>query len=89
MLTKTQLRIMQLFVSKITKRFSLREVGRELSMHQALAYRASKELIQRKLIIPDDYRKTILNSGMRYLSYTGDDSKHISNLPFHHKDPFG
>lgn len=54
MLTKTQLRIMQLFVSQITKRFSLRGVGKELNMHQALAYRASKELIQNKLIIPDD-----------------------------------
>ncbi len=54
MLTKTQFKIMQLFVSQITKRFSLRSVGKALGMHQALTYRASRELIQNKLIIPDD-----------------------------------
>ncbi|MCF7798459.1 hypothetical protein K9M74_01000 [Candidatus Woesearchaeota archaeon] len=45
---------MKLFVSKIPTRFSLRQVGKELDMHQALAYRSSKELIKQKLIIPDD-----------------------------------
>lgn len=54
MLTKTQLRIMQLFVSKITGRFTLRGVGKELKMHQALAYRASKKLIEKKLVIIDN-----------------------------------
>jgi len=44
---------MKLFVSQITKRFSLRGVGKELGMHQALAYRASKELIQKRLIFKD------------------------------------
>lgn len=54
MLTKTQIKIMQLFVSQITKRFSLRGVGKALEMHQALTYRASRELIQNKLIIRDE-----------------------------------
>jgi len=54
MLTKTQIKIMQLFVSQITRRFSLRGVGKELKMHQALAYRACKQLIKDKLIISDD-----------------------------------
>ena len=54
MLTKTQTRIMQLFVSQITRRFTLRGVGKELNMHQALTYRASKGLIEKKLIVPDD-----------------------------------
>jgi len=53
MLTKTQLKIMQLFVSQITKRFSLRGVGKALNMHQALTYRASKGLIENKLIVSD------------------------------------
>ncbi len=53
-LTKTQFEIMQLFVSQITKRFSLRGVGKELKMHQALVYRASQDLIKNKLIIHDD-----------------------------------
>jgi hypothetical protein len=45
---------MQLFVSQITRRFTLRGVGKELGMHQALTYRACKELISNKLIITDD-----------------------------------
>ena len=60
MLTKSQIRIMKFFVSKITTRFSLREVGKELSMHQALTYRSCKGLIESKLIIPDD-DKYVLN----------------------------
>jgi len=52
--TKTQVKIMQLFVSQITRRFTLRGVGKELGMHQALTYRACKELISNKLIITDD-----------------------------------
>lgn len=61
MLTKTQLKIMQLFISKITKKFSLQGAGKELEMHQALAYRASKELIRKKLIIPDENKLYHLN----------------------------
>lgn len=53
MFTKTQLKIMQLFVSQITRRFSLRGVGKELIIHQALTYRACKQLVKDKLIIPD------------------------------------
>jgi hypothetical protein len=47
---------MQLFVSQITRRFTLREAGKELKMHQALAYRACRQLIKDKLIIPEDER---------------------------------
>jgi len=54
MLTKTQLKIMQLFVSQIIRRFTLRGVGKELKIHQALTYRACRQLIKDKLIIPDD-----------------------------------
>lgn len=52
--TKTQLKIMQLFVSQVTRRFTIRGVGKELKIHQALTYRACKQLIKEKLIIPDD-----------------------------------
>jgi len=54
MLTKSQLRIMKLSISNITNRFSLRQVGKELGTHQALAYRSCKELIDRKLILLDE-----------------------------------
>lgn len=56
MLTKTQFKIMQLFVSQITRRFTLREAGKELKMHQSLTYRACRQLIKDKLIVPDDAR---------------------------------
>lgn len=59
MFTKTQLRIMQLFVSQITSRFTLRGVGKELNMHQALTYRACKQLIKDRLIIPDGDNYTL------------------------------
>ena len=61
MITKTQLKIMELFTSKITKKFSLQGAGKELKMHQALSYRASQPLIKRKLIIPDENRLYGLN----------------------------
>jgi hypothetical protein len=54
MLTKTQQKIMILFVSKIAKKFSLQGAGKELQMHQALSYRASKQLIERGLITRDE-----------------------------------
>lgn len=52
--TKTQLKIMQLFTSQITRRFSIRGVAKELDMHPYLAHKASKSLINDKIIITDD-----------------------------------
>jgi len=54
MFTKSQLKIMQLFASQLTRRFTLREVGREVGMHQALTYRSCKELIRENYILLDD-----------------------------------
>ena len=54
MFTKTQLKIMQLFASQITKRFSLRGVAKKLDMHHYVAHKACKPLIQNKLIVLDD-----------------------------------
>lgn len=44
---------MQLFVSQITQRFSIRGVAKQLNMHHALAYRACRPLVKDKLVIPD------------------------------------
>lgn len=44
---------MNLFVSKITNKYSLQGAGKELGMHQALSYRASRDLIEKGLIISD------------------------------------
>jgi len=51
---------MKLFVGNITRRFSLRGVGKELDMHQALTYRSSKGLIEKELIVQDE-DKYVLN----------------------------
>ncbi len=55
MLTKTQAKIMQLFVSKIAKDFSIRRVERLLRMPYALVHRAITPLIKKHhyLIIND------------------------------------
>ncbi|MFH1641936.1 MAG: hypothetical protein ABIC04_03470 [Nanoarchaeota archaeon] len=53
-MTKTQKKLMCLFVSKIAKKFSLQGAGKELHMHQALSYRASRALIDKRLIIADE-----------------------------------
>jgi len=41
-----------------------------------------------KLNIPDDYRKYIVLSGLKELSYSFADSEVLNKLFFHHKDPF-
>ena len=100
MLTKTQIKIMQLFVSQITKRFSLRGIGKALNVHQALTYRSSRDLINNKLIIPDD-DKYVLNykqnhQELAYFEYLRSkeylDKKKILSLlkeDIIHKFPYG
>ncbi len=56
MLTKSQLKIMQLFASKITGNFSLIDVSRSLKMQYKVVYRAMKVLVERKYIIADNKR---------------------------------
>jgi hypothetical protein len=70
MLKKTQIRIMKFFVSNLTKRFSLRYMSKQINMHQALAYRESKDLIKNNFIIKDD-DKYILNykENHQYLAF--------------------
>ncbi|MFH1409133.1 MAG: hypothetical protein ABIH34_04460 [Nanoarchaeota archaeon] len=79
MFTKTQLKIMQLFTSQITKRFSLRGVAKELDMHPYLVHKACKPLIQDKIIIQDDNRY-ILNykDNHQELAYV----EHLRNKEF-------
>ena len=54
MMTKSERRIMNFFVSRITKKFSLNGAGREIRMHQALFYRSSRKLVKRRFIIADE-----------------------------------
>ena len=56
MLTKSQIKILQLFVSKITENFSLIEVSRLLEMQYKVVYRAMKVLVKEKYILADNKR---------------------------------
>ena len=54
MLTKNQYKIMQLTVSNLTKRFSIREIARLLKMNNSLAHRTITPLINKKVFIKDE-----------------------------------
>lgn len=41
-----------------------------------------------KITLPDGYRETFDETGLTLLEYNAEDSKPLSKLPFHHKDPF-
>jgi predicted nucleotidyltransferase len=61
-LTKTQLRIMQLFTGRITETFSIRQVERELNRDYSLVHRAIKPLIDKyKLLKETENARVILN----------------------------
>lgn len=54
MLTKNQFKIMELFVSSITKKFGIREVARLLDMNVSLVHRNIVPLIEKKLLKKDE-----------------------------------
>lgn len=54
MLTKNQFRIMELFVSNLTRRFAIREVARILDMNNSLAHRNISPLIEKGILVKDD-----------------------------------
>ncbi len=61
MLTKTQIEIMKIFVSKIDKRFSINEVAEILKKPYALVHRSMQELIKNKFILADEKKLLSLN----------------------------
>ncbi|MBS3138340.1 hypothetical protein J4207_01400 [Candidatus Woesearchaeota archaeon] len=74
-LTKTQFRIMQLFTSRLTESFSIRQVERELNIDYSLVYRAIKPLIAKyKLLKKTEHDRIIVNfrehhSVLSYIEY--------------------
>jgi hypothetical protein len=54
MLTKNQFKIMELFVSNLTKRFGIREVARLLDMNNSLAHRNIAPLVEKRILVKDD-----------------------------------
>jgi len=61
MLTKTQVEIMKIFVSKINKRFSINEIARDLKKPYALIHRSMQELIDKRFILLDEKRFLSIN----------------------------
>lgn len=67
MLTKTQLKIMELFVSQITEKFSIKKISENIKKPYPLVHRAVKSLINSEFVIKDkqkflslDYKKNHL-----------------------------
>ncbi|MCF7872397.1 hypothetical protein K9L97_05170 [Candidatus Woesearchaeota archaeon] len=54
MLTKTQFKIMEIFVANLTKRFGVREIAKLLDMNISLVHRNIVPLIEAKILIKDD-----------------------------------
>jgi len=61
MLTKTQLKIMEIFVSKISERFSIKQVSEILKKPYPLIHRSIKLLVDNNLIIKDKQNFLSLN----------------------------
>ncbi|MBI2004272.1 hypothetical protein HYS72_02290 [Candidatus Pacearchaeota archaeon] len=61
MLTKTQIEIMKIFVSKIDKKFSINEVAGVLRKPYALIHRSMQDLINNKFIFIDEKKLLSLN----------------------------
>lgn len=61
MLTKTQIEIMKIFVSKTDKKFSINEISEFLKKPYALIHRSMQELIKNKFILADEKKLLSLN----------------------------
>lgn len=61
MLTKTQIKIMQIFCGKITERFSIKQISEILKKPYPLIHRSMQELIKNRLIIKDSKELLSLN----------------------------
>lgn len=61
MLTKTQIKILEVFTSKINKKFSINEISQLLGKPYALIYRSLKDLISDNFILIDEKKLLSLN----------------------------
>jgi len=61
MLTKTQIKIMKIFVSKIDKKFSINQIAKQLGMKYPLVHRSIKLLIEEKYLLKDEQDLIYLN----------------------------
>lgn len=63
MFTKTEIKILKVFCSKIEGRFSINEVSKLLKMPYPLAHRTINNLIKNNFLIKDDKKFILLNYG--------------------------
>ena len=61
MFTKTQLRIMQVFVSQITEKFSINKIADTIKKPYALVHRSVLDLIKKGFLIRDKHNYVFLN----------------------------
>lgn len=61
MFTKTQEKIMEIFVSKIGRKFSINEISTSLRKPYPLIHRAIKDLLSKKFILKDEKKLLSLN----------------------------
>lgn len=71
MFTKTQIKILEVFVSKITDRFSIKQISETIKKPYPLVHRSIKPLIQDRFIIKDNRELLSLNykENISFLSY--------------------
>jgi hypothetical protein len=71
MLTKTQIEIMKVFVSKINERFSIKQIAEILKKPYPLIHRSTKLLIKERFLLKDDKNFIFLNykDNFQTLSY--------------------
>lgn len=60
-ITKSTARVLQLFISRMTESFTLREAARRLKMHVSLTHRAIQPLIDAKIVEQDKHKNLSLN----------------------------
>ncbi len=65
--SKTQISIMSVFASRITERFSVKQISELLKKPYPLVHRSIKALVDNKIILKDE-------KGFLYLNYKGNDS---------------
>jgi len=79
MLTKTQIEIMKIFVSKIDKRFSINEISKLLKKPYALIHRSMPELIKNKFILADEKKLLSINYKENFTELSFIESIRIKN----------
>lgn len=86
LLTKTQLEILEVFCSNITKSFSIRNISKQLNKNYKVAYQAMQGLIKEDIIKKDEHQLLKLNYHKNYPLLTYVESSRAEKFLRKHKD---